>query len=502
MIAGELIRQLGTIVPARPWQRRSFTPEQWHFVVEALAATPALELVAMWAEPGHIHALFLDPAIPEMLPLSVPVVAGAYPAMSVARPAAIWFERMIHDLWGHVATDGRDARPWLDHGKWDMRHPLAPRPSPVDNPPLPPEFIATTGEDLHQLAVGPIHAGIIEAGHFRFTCAGETVVRLEVRLGYNHKGMLSLLRGKIPRAAARFAARLSGDSTVAHGIAFARAAEAAASIEAPPRAASLRGVMAELERLANHCGDIGTICNDAAFPALNARFGWHREMLLRAAGVAFGHRLMMDQVIPGGVAADIAPDGAATIETVLHAMLAELPELIRVYDDYSSLVDRMTGTGMVAPELAAIYAPGGFIGRAAGQAGDARRFPGYPPYGGLAVTPPLLTDGDVDARVRIRLDEITISAALLRTLLGSLPSGALSVGLGMETGEGFGVAEAFRGSCWHWLRLENGMITGAFMADPSWRQWPLLEAAALGNIVADFPLINKSFNCSYSGVDL
>jgi Ni,Fe-hydrogenase III large subunit len=489
-----------TEAPCRPWPRRVLAPEAWGALGAALAVQPEVALLALWADTAQVHALLRDGDA--FLPVSVPVERGLYHALSPARPAAAWFERMVFDLWGHTAANARDTRPWLDHGRWGATHPMAPRPTPAGGTPEPPEFLAAEGLDLNQIPVGPIHAGIIEAGHFRFTCAGETVVRLEARLGYNHKGTLLLLRGKTPRAAARFAARLSGDATVAHGIAFARAVEAALGVTPPPRAVALRAVMGELERIANHAGDIGAICNDAAFPQAQARLGWHREAVLRAAHTGFGHRLMMDAATPGGVAVDLAPSGPRAIAGALDALEAELPELRRVYDDTSSLADRMVGTGTLTPALAAAFAAGGHVGRASGQAVDARLRPGYPPFDALDVQVPVLAEGDVDARVRIRFAELDESIRLLRLLLAELPPGALTVALPTGSGEGIGWAESFRGTAWHWLRLDGGLIASAFLADPSWLHWPLLEAAVSGNIVADFPLINKSFNASYSGVDL
>jgi Ni,Fe-hydrogenase III large subunit len=501
MIAAQLIRA-APVAEARPWARRVFAAESWQIMVEALAATPSISLLAMWADTSLVHALLLDPAVPEVLPVSVPVVEGNYPALSVARPAAGWYERMILDLWGHAANGGRDARPWLDHGRWEMVRPLSVRPVPPNLPPQPLEFLPVEGEDLHVVPVGPIHAGIIEAGHFHFTCAGETVVRMETWHGWKHRGIPALLRGKSPRAAARFAARLSGDATVAHSIAFARAAEAACASPAPPRAHALRAAMLELERIANHCGDIGAVCNDVAFPFLQARLGWHREMILRACAGAFGHRLMMDAVVPGGVTTDIAPDGVTTLLNALDGLLEELPDLTRVYDDYSSVGDRLTATGAVPVALAAAFSPGGFVGRASGQVLDARLLPGQAPYD---VTKPKvvgLEAGDADARVRVRMLEIPPSIELARSLLGSLPDGPVSLPQAQVAGEGYGCAESFRGDCWAWLRLDAGLIAAGFVADPSWRQWPLLEAAVIGNVVADFPVINKSFNCSYAGIDL
>ncbi len=501
--------EAGRIEACAPFPRHVLDAASWAALFDG---DDAAELLALWADTASVHALVR--ADGKILAATVPTWEHAYPALSPQRPAAAWFERMIADLWGHRATGGLDPRPWLDHGNWANVAPLSPRPLRRMTAAEPPEFLAAEGCDLHQVPVGPVHAGIIEPGHFRIHAAGETVVRLEIRLGYAHKGTLGLMRGKSPRNAARFASRLSGDSTVAHSIAFARAAEAASNTEAPPRAHVLRGVMAEIERVANHVGDLGAIAGDAGFAFLPARAGLHREAMLAAAQFAFGSRLMMDAVIPGGVAAEIAPGGREAILRAVNALGLELPELVRVYEDFASLVDRMAGTGHVAPALAARFAAGGFVGRASGRGFDVRRTPGYPPYdtpghapgdpphGTVAFDVPVLTAGDVDARVRVRLREIAASLGLLRALLDRSVEGPVSVPLPMASGEAFGWAESFRGDVWHWLRLDGGSVASVFMRDPSWLQWPLLEAAMEGNIVADFPLCNKSFNCSYSGVDL
>ncbi len=499
--ASTIIRA-GAAQNCQPWPRMRLRQDAWGGMATALAREPSLDLIALWADSDEVHALFADEAAHAILCASVPVEAGRYPALSPSRPGAAWYERMIADLWGHAAQGGTDGRAWLDHGRWPNTLPMAARPGPAGLAPEPPEFLPTEGEDLHQIAVGPIHAGIIEPGHFRFTAQGETIARLEIRLGYTHKGTLGLMRGKSPRVAARFAARLSGDATVAHSVAFARATEAALRVTAPDRAATLRAVMAELERVANHLGDVGAICNDASFAFALARFGFLRETILRVANAAFGHRLMMDCIIPGGIAADLAPGGTETILSALAAVDDELPDLIRVYENYASLTDRMVTTGIIAPALAAHFAAGGPVGRAADRCVDARRFPGYPPYTDFPPKIPVLTASDVDARVRIRLAEIPESTRLIRAMLDTLPGGPISEPLPIGTGEGLGVAESFRGDAWHFVRLEGGLITANFMRDPSWAHWPLLEAAIEDNIVADFPLVNKSVNGSYSGVDL
>jgi Ni,Fe-hydrogenase III large subunit len=353
-----------------------------------------------------------------------------------------------------------------------------------------------------------VHAGIIEPGHFRFSCNGETVVRLEERLGYVHKGTERLMIGASLDRAAKLAGRVSGDSTVAYALAFARAVEAALGIEPPPRAAWLRALMAELERLANHFGDIGAICNDASFSLIHAHCGILREHTLRAAHTCFGHRLMMDRVVPGGVAGDLAGGGVESLRTLIATVRRRFPELVELYDSTASLQDRTVSTGILAPELARQYGVGGFVGRASGRAFDARKRPGYAPYTSLAFETPARSEGDVDARVWVRIEEVRQSLGLIEQILDRLPSGATLAGTSASggsdgAGEGAALVEGFRGDILVWVRLRGeGMVDRCHLRDPSWFQWPLLEAAIEGNIVADFPLCNKSFNCSYSGHDL
>jgi Ni,Fe-hydrogenase III large subunit len=453
------------------------TPEDW--------STRAGGFIALWTDAASAYALY-DPA--ELV--AVPLAGNDYPALSPNNPGAAWFERLAHDLNGANAKGATDTRPAIEHFR-------AP-----DGSAAWPDFPAPAGDGVHQVAVGPIHAAIIEPGHFRFSVLGEQVLKLEARLGYSHKGTLALIRGKSPRLAARFAARVSGDATVAHAMAFAHAAEAALALDIPARARHLRAICAEIERLANHTSDIGAIAGDAGFAFLDARFAWHREGFCAAAAAAFGHRLMMDAVIPGGMAGDINTGGAEAITDALDELEAELPSLQRVFEDYASLQDRLVGTGIIPPALAAAYNAGGPAGRASGRQVDARLFPGYPPYNTLELQVPVETDGDIAARVRIRLAELVESTRLLRILLHTLPDGQIAIAPPSRDGIGLGVAESFRGPVWHWLAITAGTITDAFIADASALHWPLLEQAARAGILADFPLINKSINASYSGVDL
>src|SRR5438105_6616146 len=334
-----------------------------------------------------------------------------------------------------------------------------------------------------------------ERGHFRFTANGEAVVRLEARLGYAHKGTEALIAGSGLERAARLAGRVSGDSTVAYAHAFAQAVESAGAWQVPPRALWLRALMAELERLANHFGDIGAVCNDASFIIMHAHCGWLREQVLRSAARLFGHRLMMDCVVPGGVRGDLPPDGNEAIGALLALVRERFADLVELYDNTESLKDRTVDTGILTPLLAEQFAAGGYVGRASGRKFDARRTPGYAPYGELQFDVPTVQAGDVNARVWIRIREVGQSVALIEQLLAALPTGSIYAEARPSAGQGLALVEGFRGDIFVWVRMRSdGHVERCHLRDPSWFQWPLLEAAIEGNIVADFPLCNKSFN--------
>ena len=476
-----------------PWPRVVLDSAGWRRLRDALAAGADWTLLGLWGEPCAVHLALRDETTGELAAASFSAADGRYPAIGAVWPSAIRLERAARDLYGLTPLGLDDDRPWLDHGRWPGR-PSAARPY---------AFLPVEGESIHQIPVGPVHAGIIEPGHFRFHANGETVVRLEQRLGFVHKGTESLMAGAPLERAARLAGRVSGDSTVAYALAFARAAEDAVGIAAPPRAHSLRALMAELERLANHLGDIGAICNDAAFALMHAQCGVLREDILRAAASCFGHRLMMDCIVPGGVAVDIDAGGVARLGTLADQLARRFPRLIELYDNTASLQDRTVATGVVSAELARRFGAGGYVGRASGRAFDARRAVGYPPYDTLAFEVPVLSEGDVNARVWIRIREVQESLKLVHQILAGLPDGPVRVDVPARAGEGMALVEGFRGDILVWLRLgADGRVLRCHPRDPSWFQWPLLEAAIEGNIVADFPLCNKSFNCSYSGHDL
>jgi Ni,Fe-hydrogenase III large subunit len=494
----------------------------WRLACEALAAG-RWALLGLWGDTHAVHMAVLDQTQADgnkiernpnthagtdqgqsgVAVLSLDCPDGRFPSVGALHAPAIRCERAIRSLFGLEPIGLPDPRPWLDLGFWGCTHPLGAY-ADAEAPTAPYVFLPAEGEALHQIPVGPVHAGIIEPGHFRFTASGETVVRLEQRLGYVHKGIEKLMQGATIDKASRLAGRTSGDSTVAYALAFARAVEAALDIEVPSRAAHLRALMAELERLANHFGDIGAICNDASFSIMHAQCGILREQTLRAADTCFGHRLMMDCVVPGGTTFDLSAAGSKAILALLEQISGTFPRLIELYDNTASLQDRTAATGILPPALARTFAAGGYIGRASGRDFDARRQPGYPPYNELKFEVPVLATGDVDARVWVRIREVEQSLRLIEQIVRSLPLGSILSKLDSSPGtrEGFALVEGFRGDVLAWIRIEGSRVARCHLRDPSWFQWPLLEAAIEGNIVADFPLCNKSFNCSYSGHDL
>jgi Ni,Fe-hydrogenase III large subunit len=496
----QIVGEGRTVEAHRPWPRVTVTADTWRRAIDGLVAEE-LSLLTLFADAASVHMAISADAGRKIAVLSLTCPDGRYPSVGARHAPAIRLERALRDLHGIEPEGLGDTRPWLDHGRWEIAHPLAPSPGAPDAA-RPYAFLPTEGEALHQIPVGPVHAGIIEPGHFRFTANGEAVVRLEERLGYVHKGVDRLFSRANVADGARLAGRVSGDSTVAYAYAFALAVEAALGIAVPPRAAWIRALMAELERLANHFGDIGAICNDASFSMIHAHCSVLREKVLRYADGAFGHRLMMDRIVPGGVAVDLASAASAAMADLIIEIRAVFPHLVELYDKTASLQDRTVGTGILTPALARTFAAGGYVGRASSRTFDARRALAYAPYDGLAFDTPVLGEGDVNARLWIRVREVEESLKLIATLAGP-PQGALLADLPRRAGEGMAMVEGFRGDVLAWIRLDaEGKIERCHLRDPSWFQWPLLEAAIEGNIVADFPLCNKSFNCSYSGQDL
>ncbi|HTY50767.1 MAG TPA: hypothetical protein VMB48_13845 [Steroidobacteraceae bacterium] len=407
-----------------------------------------------------------------------------YPGIEGLFPAASRMQRALADLCGVRATDP-DTRPWLRHeGEY--------------------AFTRVQGEGVHEIAVGPVHAGIIEPGHFRFAVVGERVLRLEERLGYVHKGVEQRFTELPALEAHRLAARVSGDSAAAFSWAYCQALEALAQVRVPPRAAHLRALGLECERIANHLGDLGALGNDAGFAFGLAQFSRLKELLLRAVQAAFGERYLMESIVPGGVRMEPPPQALTGLRRCVRELAAEVRLLRSIYDEHEGLRDRFGGAGTVSPELAARLGLLGLAGRASGQDFDLRVDLPQEPYDRLGPARCSRREGDVSARVAVRFDELAESARLVERLGETLPPGAHRCAVPEPApGLAIGLIEGWRGPVLVALECgTEGSIRRCHPHDPSWVNWPALEYAILGNIVPDFPLINKSFNLSYSGHDL
>src|ERR1700688_5068450 len=423
----------------KPWPRAVVDTSVWE-VAASILAQGRWRLLALWGEPSTVHMAIMDGDTAEIAVVSLDCPDRSFPSVGAHHPPALRLERTINDLFGLSAQGLPDPRPWLDHDNWGVRSPLGERVDAVPKA-APYRFLPAEGDGVHEIAVGPVHAGIIEPGHFRFTASGETVVRLEQRLGYVHKGIEGLMTGATLDRGVQLAGRVSGDSTVAYAYAFSKAAEAALGLAVPERAVWLRALLAELERLANHLGDIGAICNDASFALMHAHTSVLRESVLRTANTAFGHRLMRDIIVPGGVTNDINDAGRAAIHAAADNIRLRFPALVELYDNTASLQDRTVDTGLLKPALARQYAAGGYIGRASGRSFDARRTLAYPPYDSLRFEVPVLGEGDVNARVWIRVREVEQSLALIDQILDRLPQGELRADAAQRRGAREGIAQ-------------------------------------------------------------
>jgi Ni,Fe-hydrogenase III large subunit/Ni,Fe-hydrogenase III component G len=474
------------------------------------------QLIALWGSDERaagagfaIHAAFLTAHgmawISAALAVEAPSAVPSYPDLAAIYPQADRMQRATYDLLGIRAEGAHDSRKWLRHGAWGedefpLRHDFAAAPrAELDGYP----FVRVDGDGVHEIPVGPIHAGTIEPGHFRFSIIGDRVLKLEQRLGYTHQGVEKRFVGMDFATATKLAGRVSGDSHIAYAWACCMALETASACQVPVRAAWLRALFLEIERVANHLGDLGYLGNDAALAFGFMQFWRLKEDWLRLTARLFGHRYLFDRIFPGGVAVDLTE--AAELIASCERLDAEIRELKAIYDEHPGVQDRFAGTGTVKPEVAARLGLTGLAGRASGQSWDARvEFP-VAPYDQIEVAMATSRRGDVQARAEVRFSELFESLRLIRVLAGDMPVGALVTPLTppSEPREGLGWVEGWRGVVLIAARIgADGRIERLHPHDPSWQNWPLLEVGILGNIVPDFPLINKSFNLSYSGLDL
>lgn len=417
-------------------------------------------------------------------------IAGPYPSLTVSHPQAHLFEREV----------------WEQHGLVPAGHPwLKPVRRNDGAAPATGEFFRVDGREIHEVAVGPIHAGVIEPGHFRFQCAGEEVLHLEIALGYQHRGVERALAGGPHLRTASQMEAVSGDATIAHATAHALTLEALAGTEAPLRAQWLRAVALELERLANHTGDLGALANDVAFLPTSSACGKIRGDFLNLSALVCGNRFGRHLVRPGGCRFDLEPARAASLLARLKTALADVEQAAAWFWDAASVRARFENVGTVSARQAAEMGLVGPAARACGLVRDVRydhpvgwhRFAQAP----VAVWP----GGDIFARARVRWLEIQRSGAFIQEQLATPPDGEIRAPLPPPAPATLAIAlvEGWRGEVCHVALTDAaGRFRRYKIVDPSFHNWIGVALALRGQAISDFPITNKSFNLSYCGFDL
>ena len=475
-----------------------------------------LRWVAGWAEHAGtlfiVNACFEKEGIYLLLRTQINSEKPELPSQATVYPAANRSERHTQDMFGINFVGHPDNRRWTRHKAWTKNSyplrkdfPMQGEPETITPPDIDYPFVKAYGAGVYEIPVGPVHAGIIEPGHFRFQAVGELILNLEERFGYVHKGIEKIAEGRTPESLARLAGRVSGDTTVGHCWAACRAMEQAAGIKIPQRAALIRGILAERERIANHLGDMGAICNDVAFIFAQMQFTRLRELWLRTNAKIFGHRLLMDRIVPGGVVCDLTEPSCTLIKQDIVQLRKELSEIMPAIDLNSSLEDRLYTAGYLSPETASAFGTVGYVGLSSGQDFDVRRDAPYPPYDQVTFKVALEDQCDIASRFWVRYKQINAALKLIEQFITQLAAGDLHTEWQTPPpgSEGLGIVEGWRGEITTYVRFNtDNKIARFYPRDPSILNWPALEKLTLNNIVPDFPVCNKSLNGSYSGNDL
>jgi formate hydrogenlyase subunit 5 len=427
-------------------------------------------------------------------------------------PSACWFEREITDGFGITFPDAYDQRRLFLHEVYaEGFHPL--RKEFRNQPVITRDMIApkdeyvfkeVTGEGVYQIPVGPVHAGIIEPGHFRFSVIGETIFNLEIRMFYKHRGIEKLAEGKTPSQAVCIAESVSGDETAANAVAFCMAVENIGKIEIPIRAWQLRTILLEMERIYSHLGDMAGMIVDVAFPKGASPFFVLREDILRLNNALTGSRFMKGIICPGGLTKDIPAQAISELSKYLDGFTAGLKSAADSIYATSSVIDRLETTGVIKKDLVNLLNITGPAARASGVPVDTRFDRSYGIYGDISAQfhKRIAEKGDVLDRFNVKAAEINDSAMLIRYLISRLNKGEICAGMEIKDGYALSLVEAPRGQNLHWVNIKDGRIDRYKVRTASFCNWQAIEHAVLGNIVPDFPLINKSLNLSYAGTDL
>jgi Ni,Fe-hydrogenase III large subunit/Ni,Fe-hydrogenase III component G len=502
-------RENEVYVHARPDLVAGFTAHlsrQWHARLVSLFAEDA----RLTEKAFHLYYVFALDAAHGFIILRVPVPPEnpEFTSLANALPGVNWQEREIQDLFGLKLIGHPNPRRCALHDDWPEVYPL--RKDFDLRTVLPPfqgdrhKFRTVEGEGVFQVPVGPVHAGIIEPGHFLFSVAGEPVLYLQLRMFYVHKGTEKLFENVPVSHGVRLAESISGDSGFAHATAFSHAVERAAGVEAPPRGRFLRSVCLELERLYNHIADIGAICTDVAFVTAHMHCLRLKERLLRMNEELTGNRLLRGMACLGGVRFDFDGAQLRALAELIAGLRPEFESVVRLIEESSSTRDRLEGTGILKPQVARDLGVVGIAGRASGFDHDLRRDFPHAAYGELKIEVSVYQAGDVQHRMQVRIDEVRASLSLVEALIAKLPMGPIRVEVGELPPDAvaLGYVEGWRGEIFHWVRTAPGnRLARCKIKDPSLQNWPALTEAILGNIIPDFPVVNKSFNLSYSGTD-
>lgn len=439
--------------------------------------------------------------------VTVPEEDPRFPSLATICYPTSRYEREIRDQFGLQPQGHPDLRPLVRHAFWPedyfpLRKDAVPPAELVDRgQPFP--FGEVEGEGVYEIPVGPVHAGIIEPGHFRFSVEGETIIDMKSRLYFTHKGIEKLFEGRAPGDGVELSERISGDTSLGHSLAFCQAIESLARTEVPERAKYRRVVLLELERIYNHVGDFGMIVNDTGFAVGHAHCFRIRERLLRLNKKLTGHRLLRGILRPGGLTRDLTGDGYLLQE--LEGIRTDFEEVFEICWNVSMLRDRLRGTGHLFETTGRAHGVLGYVARASGIDIDVRRDHPFAAYDRLDFRIPVFKSGDVEARAMMRVDELRESFGLIRQAVAKTPAGSVSESCGplppWQTA--FGMVEGWRGAIIHWIMADDGgRLYRVKVQDPSFVCWRPLSFALIKNIVPDFPLCNKSFNLSYSGNDL
>ncbi|HET9844306.1 MAG TPA: NADH-quinone oxidoreductase subunit C [Nitrospira sp.] len=445
-----------------------------------------------------------------MLTLTLAESDRLFPSITPPVHAAQWYEREIRDLYGLIPQGHPDLRRLIRHEHWpEGCHPLQktfPWDKTMGREQGEYRFRHIEGEGVFEVPVGPIHAGIIEPGHFRFSVAGEPIMQLEIRHFWKHRGIEKLFEQYTLTSALPLAERVSGDTTIGHSLAYCQAVETLLHIQAPRRARYLRSLFLELERLHNHLGDIGAICNDTAYTLAHAHCSRIKEELMQLNDRLTGSRFLRGTMAIGGVMKDVSTSQQREVIDVLDRIEKDFDELEAIIFANASLTDRLETTGVLTERTAWDHGVVGVVGRASGIDQDVRRDRPFAAYDEVPVNTVLYRYGDVRARLRVRMDEIHESLRLIREIRRKVPEGTIVATADAMPQPGdwaLSAVESWRGEVLYFVMAgDDGHIHRCKVRDPSFVNWPAIQWAVVGNIIPDFPLINKSFNLSYAGNDL